>query len=365
MDEWRGNQGRSYHHQHHNHQRPPQLRSQLPRKPPVANSGSWQPTVPSWEKRFCYAVGSFSWRRLLESQKVMILYKNVIQWNDSAGEEAFHNAKTRFWAEMNGFECDISLPDPDMYIDVVDWDCEIDPELLLDLERQPEPPVEDENDGKVEFCGDSLFFMNQPVVCSGWGDTEEVPSRVENDWTSVPQLGNCDELPGSNADNSWDQYCAETSVSGLDKRTETVPVRTWGDGGDGRWGWNENGEAEDVKSWRPHEGWNDNGLSENVKSSRPHDGWGTWNVHQQKRESNNHNFYKHKNSKNQIDDYNQDHWRRNGRGRKRSNFGNEHYTADKKPLAPRQWNGFNSCGPVTHRGYGEIQYSWNFEKQIL
>ncbi|KAK9289436.1 hypothetical protein L1049_007591 [Liquidambar formosana] len=64
----------------------------------------------------------------------------VVKWNDSAGEEAFHNAKNRFWAKINGLPCDLPFPDPDIYIDEIDWNPNIDPELVLDLEREPIDP---------------------------------------------------------------------------------------------------------------------------------------------------------------------------------------------------------------------------------
>ncbi|KAF8395768.1 hypothetical protein HHK36_019719 [Tetracentron sinense] len=198
----------------------------------------------------------------------MFLDENVVQWNDSASEEAFHNAKKRFWAEINGLPHDVPLPDPDMYIDEVDWNSEIDPELLgldkklvvlddeenvgffmpnvpswekkfcifigsitwrklletqndnvlpgecgsvachmmylssesisefqstssiqisievdwnseiepellMGLDKKPVVPDAEEKDDKVELLGDLLVNLNQPVVCTGWGDTEE------------------------------------------------------------------------------------------------------------------------------------------------------------------------------------------------
>ncbi|KAI5331888.1 hypothetical protein L3X38_022014 [Prunus dulcis] len=48
-----------------------------------------------------------------------------------------NDAKSWFWAEINGLPCNISLPDPDAYTDDVDWSLvpTIDPEVILDLER--------------------------------------------------------------------------------------------------------------------------------------------------------------------------------------------------------------------------------------
>ncbi|KAK8994398.1 hypothetical protein V6N11_045490 [Hibiscus sabdariffa] len=38
--------------------------------------------------KFCDLVGSVPWRKLLETKRFMNLYDNVVQWKDSAGEEA-------------------------------------------------------------------------------------------------------------------------------------------------------------------------------------------------------------------------------------------------------------------------------------
>ncbi|KAK9922168.1 hypothetical protein M0R45_030648 [Rubus argutus] len=132
---------------------------------------SWQFSVPSWEKKFCTSVGSVPWGKLLDTKRCMYLYENVVHWNDSAGEEAFHNAKNRFWAKINGLPCDISLPDPDVYIDEIDWNSSIDPELVLDLEREPKPS-DDETKGEGVILGHPLL-LNQSFSCTGWGDAEE------------------------------------------------------------------------------------------------------------------------------------------------------------------------------------------------
>lgn len=44
-----------------------------------------------------------------------------MQWDDSAAAEAFNNAKMRYWGYCNGFPCSIPLPNPDAYIDEIDW----------------------------------------------------------------------------------------------------------------------------------------------------------------------------------------------------------------------------------------------------
>ncbi|XP_073128393.1 uncharacterized protein [Henckelia pumila] len=129
----------------------------------------WQPVVPLWEKEFCKVVGSLDWDTLSQMKKFTHLYDNVINWNDSAGEEAFSNAKKRFWAQKNGLPCDIPLPDPDVYIDQIDWDINIDPEPLPDHDAVPDEVA---NRDPVIIFGDD-FIANQAFSPSGWGDNEE------------------------------------------------------------------------------------------------------------------------------------------------------------------------------------------------
>lgn len=66
-----------------------------------------------------------AWEKICEAKKRLTIYEKVANWDDSAGEDAFKNAKTRYWATINGLPCHIPLPDPDAYIDVVDHDAVI------------------------------------------------------------------------------------------------------------------------------------------------------------------------------------------------------------------------------------------------
>jgi len=46
--------------------------------------------------------------------------------------------KNMFWAEINGFPCDIPLPNPNIYIDDVDSNASVNPELYRDVEIETE-----------------------------------------------------------------------------------------------------------------------------------------------------------------------------------------------------------------------------------
>ncbi|KNA09700.1 hypothetical protein SOVF_151180 isoform A [Spinacia oleracea] len=97
----------------------------------------WQDNVPMWEKKFCYLVGRMPWKKVLSTKNFMNCHSNsnVLSWDDSAGEEAFNIAKTRFWEETNGLSCETQLPNPDMYIDEINWNPYIDPDIAKELDK--------------------------------------------------------------------------------------------------------------------------------------------------------------------------------------------------------------------------------------
>uniref|UniRef100_A0A9I9CX69 Uncharacterized protein n=1 Tax=Cucumis melo TaxID=3656 RepID=A0A9I9CX69_CUCME len=209
MGNWRRRHGSEIPHHH-------QLKS--PRNPSPDN---WHAGVPSWEKKFCSSVGLISWRKLLDTKKCMYLYDNVVKWNDSAGEEAFHNAKSRFWAEINGLPCDISLPDPDIYIDEIDWNCNVDPDLLLDLEREQIAPAVREGDVVIASLYEALGLY-QSYTCVGWGEAKEDLQKPK------AEPGNCDQKV-DDGQNSWEMTSATKNnlvgmIGGIITLTTTVTI---------------------------------------------------------------------------------------------------------------------------------------------
>ncbi|KAJ0043967.1 hypothetical protein Pint_17777 [Pistacia integerrima] len=303
-----------------------------PRKPPQA---SWQPTVPSWEKKFCASIGSVPWRKLLETKRFMYLYDNVVHWNDSAGEEAFYNAKNRFWAQINGLPCNISLPDPDIYIDEIDWNSNIDPELLLDLEREFKVPEEVNKDEKVVILNSALLF-NQSFSCTGWGDAEE---NFQKDTDLF--------LPAGNEENPWENKCAPCNGAKKDDG--------WGNYWNESWGWNQ--QDNNCNEWN-------NSYNEpiNVNDGRNGGDWGA--TYSRKREGAGWYMSRYKTSRFHGDDYHMDRGWRNKREWKRSNISCERPFMDEKHSS-RQWNSMNSCGPVSQAArFGKAGLSWGWEKQV-
>ncbi|CAN6485907.1 unnamed protein product [Victoria cruziana] len=204
-------------------------------KPPAGSSRYWKPTVPSWEKEFCARVCFIPWSKVLETKKDMSLYANVVEWDDSAGEEAFTNAKKRFWAEINDLPCDVSLPDPDIYIDRIDWDSiaePTDPELLNSMEEEIGERV------RPEVL--SVIWENQDIStipCSCWGD--------DDDGNQVRAAAMQDK-DGRFEQNSWDAW--ETHPPDLGKCGAPIPSSGWGDAGVQDWALNDHG-ATATSGW--------------------------------------------------------------------------------------------------------------------
>ncbi|KAF2308140.1 hypothetical protein GH714_035633 [Hevea brasiliensis] len=75
--------------------------------------------------------------------------------------------KTGF-GKINGLHCDISLPDPDIYIDEIDWNSNIDPELYLDLEREPKYPDEKDKEEEVVIFGSYVVRIQMSIHVANW-----------------------------------------------------------------------------------------------------------------------------------------------------------------------------------------------------
>ncbi|GMY19076.1 hypothetical protein FCV25MIE_14315 [Fagus crenata] len=294
MGSWRRPQGGIHHHKE------AQGTRSHNRKPPL---DSWQSSVPSWEKEFCALIGSVPWRKVLETKKCMYLYDNVLQWNDSAGEEAFHNAKKRYWAEINGLPCNISLPSPDIYIDKVDWNSSIDPELLLDLEQEHETHGVVDKDEKVVILGS---FLNTPFSCTGWGEAEaegDVQKAADLSWNPGP--GDWDHKVDNN-NNPWENSYGQSNGA--------VKDNGWGSHQNDSWGGNQ--WKNSCNEWE-----NNYKESQNVEDRRTGGNWGTRDDYSRKKQGSPRYMSRYKTSRfTGNNDYQRGSEWRNGRGRKRVNF---------------------------------------------
>lgn len=231
----------------------------------------------------------------------MYLYENVVQWNDSAVEEAFHNAKTRFWAKINDLPCDISLPDPDVYIDEIDWNSDADPELLLDLEREPKATEEVDKDKKVVNLNSALL-LNQSFSCTGWGDSEQ-NFKKGTDLCVAPNHGDSAQNASTGiCENPWE-------CNGNEERKDDG----WGNCWNNSCEWNQ--QDNSYNEWE-----NSYNESSNVNYGRGGD-WEICDGYSRKRGGMGWNMSRYKTSRFQGDDYNRmDRRWKSRRGYKRSNF---------------------------------------------
>uniref|UniRef100_A0A6N2M5V9 Uncharacterized protein n=1 Tax=Salix viminalis TaxID=40686 RepID=A0A6N2M5V9_SALVM len=214
--------------------------------------------IPSWEKKFCSLIGSVPWRKVVDAKKYMYCHGNILNWDDSAGEEAFHNAKNRFWAEINGVSCVISPPDPNLYIDEINWNVCIDPEVIKDLEQDLFVPDEGDTDtgGKVgrknnkrkDFVSipSNGCLENTDDVKNPWESNNNMQSSLSlidkaKSWNQQDSDTNkCSNL--NNIDNPWER--------GFSQESEVVKGKPWGVCGNKSWGWNHSeNHADQSNDW--------------------------------------------------------------------------------------------------------------------
>lgn len=276
-------------------------------------------------------VGSLDWETLLHMKKFMHLYSNVIEWNDSAGEEAFRNAKKRYWAEKNGFSCDIPLPDPDLYIDEIDWNAEIDPQLSPDLESDPVIPNAEEDYDPVIIFGDSLV-PDQALTPTGWGDDEEnleVPATRSS--------ANYDD-PWANSLNNWAGAAWGYSNNAWQFSDGSGPsYMSWGGGWNSDWGWSYGNNYFNYVGGDGEQGlWNDSNVATTNAGGY---------------------VSSYRTSRVQANDQRRNHMSRNAEGRHKAPYWGKQSATDKRSTS-RNWNSINSSGnhaPIT------VGQTWNQE----
>ncbi|KAI6675943.1 hypothetical protein NL676_036739 [Syzygium grande] len=143
--------------------------------------------------------------KIVYSKTLLNYHDNIFHWDDSAAEEAFQNAKKRFWAEINGLPCDISPPDPDIYMDEIKWNQAIDPELIKDLDKQYFNPDDVEED--EEMARKKRRIGN--LVGSPSDRCDVNPKNIENPW-EINNLHHGEDVKDlAWSTNSWDNEICE------------------------------------------------------------------------------------------------------------------------------------------------------------
>ncbi|CAN0917198.1 hypothetical protein LINGRAHAP2_LOCUS30139 [Linum grandiflorum] len=291
--------------------------------------------VPLWEKEFCYNVGGVPWHRVVDAKDFSFCQSQILKWDDSAGEEAFHNAKTRYWAVINDLPCDIPRPNPDECIDEIDWNPYIDPELIRELEQEYFAPDEDESNYG------SRKKKTRKNLNSESCSVNPIPRDAVNPWESqnLVQSSLIGDMKGqgwedkdSKDDNPWEKACHEGGDT------------AWGVAGTNSWGWNPGGGSsswegnreaakcnkwDDVIKWNDRASWGqkDGGWRNNssnkgwrrkqwddAKASeyrKPNEGWGSYKRDSWRNEDNKTYGF-------EGNDY--EHWR-GGTSKKRVSFG--------------------------------------------
>ncbi|XP_062207144.1 uncharacterized protein LOC133908933 isoform X2 [Phragmites australis] len=231
-----------------------------PRRPPRSHGGG-NFSVPLWEKKFCTDVCAIPWGKLCETKRLMSLYKSVVDWDDSAAFEAFKDAKARFCALYHGQPCDIPLPDPNMYIDMVNPDEHVDPELVADLERSRRPVPRKDN--AVPDDWDSFIFTDKPVPVTGWGDTETsntLGQQLSVNWVNhleQPIEVNCEQIS-----EHWGSYVKQPAQTIVQQNSGNWDVYVEQQGQTSSWreqtnpciaNWNMKDDSQDA--WKHDYGW--------------------------------------------------------------------------------------------------------------
>lgn len=101
------------------------------------------------------------------------------------------------------------LPDPDVYIAKRNWDSEVDPNLILDLESNSAVPDSSSKDEQVIIFGSSLPLTYQSFSPYGWGDSDDDQKKDKDPKTSSDYNSHVHEVEGNEGDvvdnygNNW------------------------------------------------------------------------------------------------------------------------------------------------------------------
>ncbi|XP_014500269.1 uncharacterized protein LOC106761253 [Vigna radiata var. radiata] len=224
MGKWDNRQSRRFFRHRRSPVRPPKfydINASLPEY--------WQDGIPVWEKKYCTTVGLVPWQKIVDSKTLICCHSNVSEWNDSAAEEAFKNAKKRYWAKINSLSCDISLPDPDTYTDQIDWNPSIDPDLIKEIDGALFTVVDEEEEIEAMKC-------KRTKTSVGGENPWECPAGKVYELKEV-NSGNVD-----NTDNPWERHVGGGN-GGLTGNALEGGLHV-------SWGWNKGKEHKNqCKDW--------------------------------------------------------------------------------------------------------------------
>ncbi|KAK7334744.1 hypothetical protein VNO80_26506 [Phaseolus coccineus] len=302
----------------------------------------WQDGIPQWEKKYCTTVGWVPWQKIVDSKTLICCHSNVSDWNDSAAEEAFLNAKKRYWAKINSLPCDISLPDPDTYIDQIDWNPSIDPDLIKEVDNALFTVLDEEQIEEMKSKRTKTEVRDE----NPW----ECPAGKVYEWKLV-NSGNVD-----NTDNPWE--CHGGGNGGLTDNYLEGGLHM-------SWGWNKGKEHENqCKDWDSgnleDKGWGkvrDNSWSQQQSTNLSNIGKSPWQCksNQQKNVTPMKTGLKHQENADVSSDLQ---YRRNYGGWTSQNQGNQRNQGNQwRENSHRQHNGNRF-----HRDGRQTGHNWDKEK---
>lgn len=200
----------------------------------------------------------------------------MLKWDDTAAKDALSDAQVRFCCMINSLPDEPPLPDPDMYIDDIDWNPEIDPGLMSDLDKEYFNPDEAENltSNKIRDCTDK----NKSTFDNPWeSHCMENDVDIKDVAQSWKKWG--DMVESKNAMNLWEQRDLNADEASKDKK--------WGSFVNKPFGWNKrlNDTREPIKYESNYlNSWNQGALCSKVLNekgwgdvSKNSGGWNCWN----------------------------------------------------------------------------------------
>lgn len=173
-------------------------------------------------------------------------YDNVLKWNDSAGETSFFEAKERFWDKINNIHTDVPQLDPDIYNQDIDWNPNLDHELVKDLDKAyfnpDEAKVENYNAANrndVYAPGCILGLDDNKNANYGWQcSNKSVNKNISDPWErGVTQDDNREikDTWGGGENSSW----KKDTTWGDGARNSGNNEISWGCNATNSWHWNQ------------------------------------------------------------------------------------------------------------------------------
>lgn len=145
--------------------------------------------------------------------------------DDCAAKEAFHSAKQRYWEKINRLPSETPLPDPNQYIDEIDWNSEIDPGLVLELDRayfNPDEVGKRGKSNKFEITWDESHEIGQNPWESSPALEVGLKKEASTSWGQYTKSSNVDD-----SGNPWEQSCTKVDEASKNSMWKGATNESW------------------------------------------------------------------------------------------------------------------------------------------